>query len=94
MSKAELDYLTQLNFELMEMLELCLYRTQDFCRKNKIPFQDALLSKLLDRITHLIDEIDPPYFCKTSKPSVDFLQRKKPDKDFTEPQMRKFISSM
>jgi hypothetical protein len=81
MRKNNLDNLVQLNFELMETLELCLYRIQDFCKKNDIPFYDTGISELLGKATHLIEEINLPI-------GDDFSHGKKKrfgDGDFTEP---------
>jgi hypothetical protein len=61
-----LEVLTQLNMELIEALELCLYCAEDFCEKNNIPFQNPKLARLLDKVTRLMDEIDSPPFCKPS----------------------------
>jgi len=83
--RARLDRLTQLNFELMETLELCLYCTQDFCQKNGIPFRDAKLSGLLDKVTRLIDEIDPSPFSVPLKIADERKHLYGTDEDETEP---------
>ena len=97
MLNAKLERLTQLNFELMETLELCLYRTQAFCKKNNIPFCDTTLSELINKTTCLIDEIDTiPYihtpladekkdFNGNRRFLTDKFKRNKTDEDLTEP---------
>jgi hypothetical protein len=81
----QLVHLEQLNFELLDTLELCLLSTKAFCAKYKIPFYDAKVHNLIKKAEMLIDEISPAPFLHVPLPSDDFLQRKKTDKDFTEP---------
>jgi hypothetical protein len=93
MEKDKLDRLTQLNFELMETLELCLYVTQDFCQKNSIPFQNEKLSRLLDKVTRLIDEIDPPPFSIPPKLNRRKVTDFRTDEDETAPlKVKPFIN--
>ena len=67
MSTQDLSTLQQLNLELLDTLELCLYCTKDFCEKNSIPFYDEKVLALITKAEHLIDEISPfPYKHPTS----------------------------
>ena len=90
MNKAEtLIHLEQLNIELLDTLEICLLAAQYFCKKNNIPFKDDKVLALIKKTEMLLDEIAPPTFLRIPKLTDDFLQRKKSDKDFTEPRKQK-----
>jgi hypothetical protein len=88
--KTRLIRLEQLNLELLDTLELCLFCTKDFCEKHKIPFYDEKILASIEKIEMLIDEISPPSFLHTPKLADDFLQRKRTDEDLTEPFQKRF----
>jgi hypothetical protein len=80
--------LHQLNLELLDVLGVLLSKMIAYCNKASIPYDDSIMS-LFRKATAICDEIHA-----TSKPNIilqrgtssdEFLQRKRPDKDFTEP---------
>jgi hypothetical protein len=75
-SLKELKRMHQLNYELLEQLNVaCGYFLENHV---KMPNEDKIVS-LLSKAMTLLKEID------MEMPSDDFLQRKKPDGDLTEP---------
>ncbi len=84
-NSSEIARLQQLNCELLDTLELCLYAAKAFCEKNGIPFYDEKILSLIKKAELLIDEIQPLPFMHVSVPADEFLQRKPTDEDLTEP---------
>ena len=85
MDREKLSLLQQLNIELLDTLELCLYSTKAFCEKNNIPFYDEKVLALIKKAECLIDEINPFPYAHTSNLADGFLQRKRTDDNLTEP---------
>ena len=78
----ELKRLHQINLELFEQLDVICGWLQD--NKIQVPNEEHFLSLLIKART-LLNEV----YART--PSDGFLQRKKSDKDFTEPTITRFI---
>jgi hypothetical protein len=85
---SELLRVHQLNIELLNTLEESLFYVQHFCKNHNIPFHDEQLCSILTKVENLLNEINsgisPNTLCETTD---DFLQRKRTDKDFTEPEV-------
>jgi len=74
----ELLRMHDLNRELLETLQVTMLWLRDYAEKNNLPLPNgSTYNSLINKAQVLIDEL-------TS--SDGFLQRKKSDKDFTEPE--------
>jgi hypothetical protein len=67
-----LTELEQLNIELMDSLEACLFAIKDFCERNNIPFYDEKMLATIKKINCLINEISPmPYMALNKRKVTD-----------------------
>ena len=90
----ELIRMHQLNQELLETLSVTMQWIRNYAENHSISLpNDSTCNSLVNKAEALIEEItiDTPLFLKYHKPSDESLQRKKSDKDLTEPKIAMFI---